>query len=179
MSFWGDKFNLVLATSHIPLRDMASQLTPPTIENCIQVALMSRRLLPARKKILPVGVLGLNPHAGENGLIGTEERDMLCPLIRKLRNSGVEIEGPLVPDAAFLPKNLKRYSFYVALYHDQGLIPFKLLNGSRGAQVSLGLPFVRTSVDHGTAKDIFGLNKADPSSMKFAIELALKLSLRR
>ena len=114
--------------------------------------------------------MGLNPHAGEKGIIGNCEAD----LFRKLPSA---FSGPLVPDAAFLKKNWKTYSLYLCLYHDQGLIPFKLVHGQdSGVHITLGLPFLRTSVDHGTAEDIFNKNVANHASMLEAIQLNLQLA---
>jgi 4-hydroxy-L-threonine phosphate dehydrogenase PdxA len=118
-------------------------------------------------------VLGLNPHSGESGLIGKEEKSILIPTLRTIKDGSVV--GPLVPDAAFRKENFSKFSVFVALYHDQGLIPFKLVHGGNGAHVTLGLPFVRTSVDHGTAKDIFGKNVAESTSMEHAIRLAAEM----
>ena len=123
----------------------------------------------------PIGVLGLNPHAGDSGLIGKEEADIITPVLEKLRGEKVPVEGPLVPDSAFTPSLRERYSLYLALYHDQGLIPFKAIHGQNGVHITWGLPFVRTSVDHGTAFDIAGQGKADSTSMRLAIEWAIKL----
>jgi 4-hydroxythreonine-4-phosphate dehydrogenase len=117
-----------------------------------------------------LAIVGVNPHAGEQGLLGDEEA-----LLRQLL--GADVRGPLVPDAAFLPANWGLYSVYVCPYHDQGLIPFKLVHGfDSGVHMTLGLPFIRTSVDHGTAKDIFGKNKARAGSMKDAITTAIRLA---
>ncbi|MES2962733.1 MAG: 4-hydroxythreonine-4-phosphate dehydrogenase PdxA, partial [Bdellovibrionota bacterium] len=119
----------------------------------------------------------LNPHAGEEGLIGESELDVHAKALAFAAEKKIAVEGPLVPDAAFFEKNWKRYSVFVANYHDQGLIPFKMIHGQEsGIHVTMGLPFVRTSVDHGTAKDIFGKDKADPRSMYQALEWAIRLS---
>jgi 4-hydroxythreonine-4-phosphate dehydrogenase len=144
------------------------------------------RLEKKRKSPKPVAVLGLNPHAGDSGLIGDEEDLVIRPAIAALSNPtksespeparAVAIEGPLVPDAAFTQTNWSRYSLFLAQYHDQGLIPFKTIHGQSGVHVTWGLPFIRTSVDHGTAFDIAGEDKADPASMRLAIEWAIKLA---
>jgi 4-hydroxy-L-threonine phosphate dehydrogenase PdxA len=124
----------------------------------------------------PIGILGLNPHAGDSGLIGQEEKLVIQPAVEKLKKNGFLVEGPLSPDAAFFPPSWKRYCFYVATYHDQGLIPFKLAHQHSGAHLTLGLPIWRTSVDHGTAKDIYGKNLANPQSMVDAIKWSILLS---
>jgi 4-hydroxythreonine-4-phosphate dehydrogenase len=136
-----------------------------------------RRVLDKKPASRPLALLGLNPHAGEEGIIGDTEKKIHHSVIESARERGVKIEGPLVPDAAFFEKNWSEYSVYIANYHDQGLIPFKMIHGQEsGIHLTMGLPFVRTSVDHGTAKDIFGKNKADASSMTLAIEWAIRLS---
>jgi 4-hydroxythreonine-4-phosphate dehydrogenase len=178
MVFMGKKFNVFLATGHVALKDLAPKISQQNIESAILSAQKLKELMVktgvkgfAKK---PIGVLGLNPHAGDAGLIGFEEADVIIPAIEKLK-SGAALEGPLVPDSAFTPNQWPRYSLYLALYHDQGLIPFKAIHGQEGLHLTWGLPFVRTSVDHGTAFDIAGKDKADATSMGLAIEWAIKL----
>ena len=118
-----------------------------------------------------IGVLGLNPHAGENGLLGKEET-LLKKVLTQWKG---QVEGPLVPDTAFFKENWPRFFMYICLYHDQGLIPFKMVHGRNSFQLSLGLNFMRVSVSHGTAKDIYGQNKADPESMTRALLKAIRL----
>lgn len=175
MGFNGKYFNVVLATDHIPISKVPDLLSTRTIQSAINAALDFKQFLPASIKRKRIAVLGLNPHAGENGLIGDEESTTILRAIRKAANKNSTVVGPLVPDAAFRSFSSAKYSVFVALYHDQGLIPFKMAHGHDGAHVSLGLPFVRTSVDHGTAKEIFGKNVADPTSMVNAILLAIKI----
>jgi 4-hydroxythreonine-4-phosphate dehydrogenase len=180
MGFVGSKFSVVLATGHIPIQTVSEQLTRERIEAAIRSAQELRSILPKSVGKLPLALIGLNPHAGETGLIGHEEQDVLNPLLEKLKAGGVDIDGPLVPDAAFLKPNWTRYSVYVSCYHDQALIPFKMIHGqTSGVHITLGLPFVRTSVDHGTAKSLFGLNKANASSMIEAIDWAIRLCQER
>ncbi|MGE3758312.1 MAG: 4-hydroxythreonine-4-phosphate dehydrogenase PdxA, partial [Pseudobdellovibrionaceae bacterium] len=172
----GSKFSVVLATGHQPTKKAIENLDSKVLTSAIKAALELRSLLPKEKKNLPVGVLGVNPHAGESGLLGSEEDELIKPVIDAFRTEKSAVEGPLVPDAAFLPKMWKKYSVYVAAYHDQGLIPFKTVHQHQsGVHISMGLPFVRTSVDHGTAKDIFGRNIADYRSMLESIEWCIKL----
>ena len=121
---------------------------------------------------------GLNPHAGENGLLGREESDEIGPAVREARESGLPVTGPFPPDVVFRSALGHPEKVVVALYHDQGLIPFKIAAFETGVNVTLGLPFVRTSPDHGTAFDIAGGNRADPRSMIEAIRLAGRLSFR-
>lgn len=174
-AYLGRHFNVVLATTHIPLKDVARRLTSVRLRKAVLATDRLRRGLRGAAARRPIGVLGLNPHAGESGLIGSEEKSFAA-MLKKMKST-VPLEGPLIPDAAFDESNWARYSVYLAAYHDQGLIPFKMLHGRRsGAQLTLGLPFVRTSVDHGTAKDIAGKGKAHPGSMSDAIEWCLKLS---
>lgn len=165
----GPKLNIVLATDHIPIMMVEAALNARVVKRAVENAIQMRRLLPVKMRRRPVAVLGLNPHAGEAGLIGSFEKRLQLPR---------GVVGPIPADTAFTRDALEKYSVVVALYHDQGLIPFKLLHGQdSGFQISLGLPFVRTSVDHGTAKDIFGRDKANPGSMIEAIKGALKLAL--
>lgn len=174
MAFVGKHFNVVLATDHVPLSKVSKKLTK---ESIFEVAALASRFFNASKG-KPLGVLGLNPHAGEEGILGKEELSW-SDLSNKSRAGATKIhlEKFLVPDAAFLPKNWKKYSAYLALYHDQGLIPFKMIHGQdSGVHITLGLPFLRTSVDHGTAKDIFDKNAANPNSMLEALSLAIKLT---
>ncbi|OFZ28823.1 MAG: hypothetical protein A2622_05245 [Bdellovibrionales bacterium RIFCSPHIGHO2_01_FULL_40_29] len=167
MAFAGKKFNVLLASDHIPLETISKFLTPLKIKQAISSARKFQRLLGSKK---PIALLGLNPHAGEGGLLGHFESKCL----KKLAS---DIHGPLVPDAAFFKSNWSKYSVFICLYHDQGLIPFKMVHGQdSGVHITVGLPFVRTSVDHGTAFDIYNKNLANPASMLDAIKLNLKLT---
>ena len=175
MGFLGSKFSVVLATGHRSLARAVTEVNPVRLTHAIQAAGQLRAILPATQAALPLALVGINPHAGESGLIGKEEI-WFSKLVRDLQPS-LDIDGPLVPDSAFLPANWKRYSVYICPYHDQGLIPFKMIHGfDSGVHLTLGLPFVRTSVDHGTAKDLFGKNKAKHGSMKDALSAAIRLS---
>ena len=169
MIFLGDSFNVALLTGHIPLKEIP--LNEKTVDTCLQYChRFVQNTSSAKEKIKPLGLLGLNPHAGEEGLIGKEEF-LFKNLLLKWKG---KVEGPLVPDVAFLKTNWKKYSMYVCLYHDQALIPFKMIHERKSLQLSLGLPFIRTSVSHGTAKDIFAQNKADPTSMMYALNWTVK-----
>lgn len=177
MAFVGSKFNVVLATGHASVIDAISQLNDTRLFSAILAADQLVPLLPTRKIRRPIAVVGLNPHAGEGGLIGNEEVDFFNKALKKARKMEIAVEGPLVPDAAFFEENWKKYSAFVCPLHDHGLIPFKLVHErSGGVHITLGLPFIRTSVDHGTAKNIFGKNIADPSSMLESIRWAIRLS---
>ncbi|MCB0377598.1 MAG: 4-hydroxythreonine-4-phosphate dehydrogenase PdxA [Bdellovibrionales bacterium] len=174
MSFLGKHFNVVLLTGHTSIRKAYNQISAERLEHCMKLSKELRDWLPAAVRHQPIGVVGCNPHAGEGGVIDSKELDVFGPVLRKLNRGKKAFVGPLVPDVCFQDIFWKKYSVYVASYHDQGLIPFKMVHGAKsGIQISLGLPFVRTSVDHGTAKDIAGKDKADESSMKRAIEIAV------
>lgn len=166
MAFAGDQFNVLLASDHLPIDQVSCYLNKKTVAEAILAARDFKKKLGSKKKI---ALLGLNPHAGERGLIGNFEKKLL-------QNLPSDIVGPLVPDAAFLKSNWQKYAVYICMYHDQGLIPFKLVHGQdSGVHITIGLPFLRTSVDHGTAFDIYNKNKANHASMLDAIKLNLKL----
>jgi 4-hydroxythreonine-4-phosphate dehydrogenase len=176
MGFIGDHFNVLLATGHLPIQDVTEALTESRLMKAVRAADEMRKVLDRKKRARPIALVGLNPHAGEQGLIGLVEEKIHGKVLAAAKEEKIVVEGPLVPDAAFFTKNWDKYSVFVANYHDQGLIPFKMTHGQEsGVQVTMGLPFVRTSVDHGTAKDIFGKNKADPRSMLQALEWAIRL----
>lgn len=174
MGFIGRRFNVVLATGHRSLREALSELSLGTLAKAVTAAEELRNSLPAARRKKPIALLGVNPHAGEDGLLGHEEG--LFSAWLQSSSKAIEVLGPLVPDTAFLKKNWPLYSVYVCAYHDQGLIPFKMVHGfDGGVHLTLGLPFVRTSVDHGTAKDLFGKNRAEYGSMKDALITAIRL----
>lgn len=176
MTFLGSKFNVLIITGHCSVSKIKNQLSIERILNALHSAHKVQKILHSKICKKPIALLGLNPHAGEYGIIGSEEKDLLEPALKQARQEGLCIDGPLVPDAAFLKQNWSRYSLFVTAYHDQGLIPFKMIHGQdNGVHITMGLPFIRTSVDHGTAVDLFGKNKANPNSMIEAIQLALKL----
>ena len=170
MCFRGRFFNTLLLTDHIPLKKVS--IDKPSLKKLLILALKARILLPKNQQTKPLGILGLNPHCGEGGLIGKEEKTLLYPLLQSF--SSKNVQGPLSPDVAFLRKNWTLYSFFVALYHDQGLIPFKLVHSHKGFAQSLGLPFLRLGVDHGTGR---GLKNKDISYESFfsAIKEALRI----
>lgn len=177
MGFLGRSFNVVLLSGHLPLQQVESHLTQQSLLTAFEVILKWRdEALPKKLYPLPLGILGLNPHNGENGLIGNFEQRYLIPLIANHKI----VKGPLIPDVAFLKENWKKYSLFIALYHDQGLIPFKMIHGhTGGCHVSVGLPIIRTSVDHGTAIDIFGKGIAKPDSMLSALQWCHSLIKRK
>ncbi len=172
MFFWSLDLRVALFTTHIPLNRVFSQIKEEKIIPFIRfVEQEVARLFSRRFKIL---VCGLNPHAGENGYLGREEVDIIIPAIEKLKPE-MDIEGPYPPDVIFIKAREIEHSIVISWYHDQGLIPFKLLNINSGVNMTLGLPYIRTSPDHGTAYDIAGKGIANPSSMMEALNLAVQL----
>ncbi len=165
---------VVLATTHVPIKLVSERLTREKIVLAIEMAdLACRQLRLPRARI---AVCGLNPHAGEGGAMGTEEITTIGPAIQQARERGVNAEGPLSADALFYYVLRGDYDVVVATYHDQGLVPLKMIGFETGVNWTLGLPFVRTSPDHGTAYNIAGQNKASASSMRSAIRLARQLA---
>ena len=168
---------VALVTTHLPLKLIASQLRAETIRLVIELADEACRQLelPRRR----IAVCGLNPHAGEGGELGTEEITLIRPVVEAARQANLDVVGPLPADTLFYQAYNGQYDAVVAMYHDQGLAPLKMVAFNSGVNWTLGLPFVRTSPDHGTAYDIAGQGKADPSSMIAAIGLAKKLAAHR
>ena len=176
MMFWSEPLKVVLATIHIPLASVTSALTRELVDDIID---LSSRELPRFGIAQPrLAVAGLNPHAGEDGLLGHEEATVLRPAIEAAQKRGIHIDGPFPGDTVFARAVRGEFDAVIACYHDQGLIPVKLLAFGRAVNVTLGLPIIRTSVDHGTAFDIAGKNVADPSSMIEATLLAARLATR-
>jgi 4-hydroxythreonine-4-phosphate dehydrogenase len=173
MLFHSDALRVVLATVHIALADVPAALTRSSLEATIG---LTARELPRFGVAAPrIAVCGLNPHAGEHGLFGGEERATIEPAIAACRERGVNVAGPFPADTLFARAARGDFDVVVACYHDQGLIPVKLLAFGQAVNVTLGLPIVRTSVDHGTAFDIAGKGLADPGSMIAAVKLAAQL----
>lgn len=171
MMLAAEELKVVPATIHIPLAEVPKALTRESLRETITIlasALKSDFGIPAPR----IAVAGLNPHAGEGGLLGSEEIDWIAPLCDTLRSEGVRLEGPLPADTMFHARARAGYDAAVAMYHDQALIPIKTLAFDRGVNVTLGLPFVRTSPDHGTAYGIAGRGQADPTSLIEALKLA-------
>jgi len=174
MMFHSEALRVVLATVHIPLADVPRALTAASVEMTIA---LSARELPRFGIARPrIAVAGLNPHAGEHGLFGREEETAIGPAIEACRRRGIDVSGPFPADTIFVRALKREFDVVVACYHDQGLIPVKLVAFGQAVNVTLGLPIVRTSVDHGTAFDIAGKGKADPESMIAAVLLAAKLA---
>jgi 4-hydroxythreonine-4-phosphate dehydrogenase len=169
---------VALATTHLPLSAVPAALSVDRLLAVMRVLmgdLKSRFGLAAAR----VAVTGLNPHAGEAGHLGREEVEVIAPAIERMRKSGHAIEGPLPADTVFVPSIARRYDAILAMYHDQGLPVLKYATFGHGVNVTLGLPFVRTSVDHGTALDLAGAGRADAGSMRAALRLAAELAARR
>ncbi|MGJ3259430.1 MAG: 4-hydroxythreonine-4-phosphate dehydrogenase PdxA [Rhodospirillales bacterium] len=174
MMLAGPSLKVVPLTVHVPLRDALDQLTTDAIvEQGILVvqALRNDFGIPSPR----LAVAGLNPHAGENGKLGSEEIEIIVPAVERLRETGAELIGPVPPDALFTPRARQRYDAALCMYHDQALIPVKALDFDHAVNVTLGLPIIRTSPDHGTALDIAGQGIADPSSLVSALKMASEI----
>jgi 4-hydroxythreonine-4-phosphate dehydrogenase len=178
MMMAGEKLRITLVTIHCSLRHSIEQLSVQAIFNRIRLT-HSSLLKDFAIKNPRIAVAGLNPHAGEAGLFGLEEHVSITPAIEKARSEGLNVTGPLPPDTVFLKAVQGAYDAVVCMYHDQGLIPFKLIHFSDGVNVTIGLPIIRTSVDHGTAYDIAGKGVADFTSLAAATELAGKIASNR
>jgi 4-hydroxythreonine-4-phosphate dehydrogenase len=174
MMFYSDALRVVLATVHIPLAEVPRALTQASLEATIA---LTARELPRFGIAQPrIAVAGLNPHAGEHGLFGNEEEVAIGPAIEACRARGIDVSGPYPGDTVFVRARRGDFDVVVACYHDQGLIPVKLVAFGQAVNVTLGLPIIRTSVDHGTAFDIAGKGVADPESMIAAVLLAARLA---
>jgi 4-hydroxythreonine-4-phosphate dehydrogenase len=174
MMFHSEPLRVVLATVHVALADVPRLLTQSVMEKTIA---LTARELPRFEKIQPrIAVAGLNPHAGEHGLFGREEETAIGPAIEACRRRGIDVSGPFPADTIFVRARKGEFDVVVACYHDQGLIPVKLVAFGQAVNVTLGLPIVRTSVDHGTAFDIAGKGVADAESMIAAVLLAARLA---
>jgi 4-hydroxythreonine-4-phosphate dehydrogenase len=177
MMLAGAGLRVALVTTHLPLRKVSAAVTPARLEAVLRIVATDLRILFGVRspRIL---VLGLNPHAGEGGHLGREEIAVMNPVLEQLRREGIDLVGPVPADTAFVPHRLKGIDAVVAMYHDQGLPVLKHASFGHAVNVTLGLPIVRTSVDHGTALDLAGTRKADPGSLQAALALALELSRR-
>ena len=178
MMFAGGPLKVVLATVHIPLMAVWNKLNIGAVFQPIE--LVHQAMVEWFDTPKPrIAVCGLNPHASENGQFGDEEERIISPAILMAKDQGIDVTGPYPPDTIFLKARDGHYDAVVAMYHDQGLIPVKLLAFDQAVNVTLGLPIIRTSPDHGTAFDIVGRNRANPGSMRAAIDLAINLAVRR
>jgi 4-hydroxythreonine-4-phosphate dehydrogenase len=178
MMMAGSRLRVTLVTIHCPLSQVTARLTEEAIIDLIRITDRSLRTdfaLPRPR----IAVAGLNPHAGENGMFGDEETNLIQPAINQALKDGMTVEGPFPPDTIFFKAAAGLYDAVICMYHDQGLIPFKLLHFSDGVNVTIGLSIVRTSVDHGTAYDIAGKGIADAGSLTAAVNLAATISANR
>jgi 4-hydroxythreonine-4-phosphate dehydrogenase len=173
----GRPLRVVLATTHLPLRRVADALTTEGIARAIELASLACRQLGLPRA--RVGVCGLNPHAGEGGWLGTEDQAVVAPAVEAARTRGIEVSGPHSADTLFHEAYGGGYDVVVAMYHDQGLGPLKMVAFEQGVNWTVGLPFIRTSPDHGTAYELAGRGTANPSSMRAAIRLARHLARSR
>jgi len=177
MMFWSEPLKVVLATVHVPLADVPRMMSMDLLTGVIE---LTARELPRFGVASPrLALAGLNPHAGEDGLLGDEDGRVLKPAVEAMRARGVDISGPYPGDTVFVRASRGEFDAVIACYHDQGLIPVKLLAFGESVNVTLGLPIIRTSVDHGTAFDIAGKGVADPSSMIAATLLAARLAAQK
>jgi 4-hydroxythreonine-4-phosphate dehydrogenase len=177
MAFVGGRVRVALVTVHLPVKDVAAALTHEAIVHTVQTADTALRNLGMAAPRL--AVCGLNPHAGDEGLLGREEIDVIAPAVDHCRSLGIDAYGPMSAESAFMPGGRDRYDLIVAMYHDQGLVPLKALDFGRTVNWTLGLPILRTSVDHGTAYDLVGTDTADPSSMRAALDWAARLAAKQ
>ena len=165
---------VALATTHLPLRDVSDRITAPLLERILRIlhGALQQDFGIARPHIT---VCGLNPHAGEGGHLGSEEREVIIPLLTRLRGEGLELAGPLPADTVFTRDRLRQTDAVLAMYHDQGLPVLKHMGFGRAVNVTLGLPIIRTSVDHGTAYELAGTGRADPGSLQAALQYAIDM----
>ena len=178
MMLANDIVRVALATTHLPLREVADAITRERLERVLRTlhAALRREFGLSAPRI---AVLGLNPHAGEDGHLGHEERDVVIPLLQHLREEGMDLAGPLPADTAFLPARLAGFDSVLAMYHDQGLPVLKYSGFEQAVNLTLGLPYPRVAVDHGTALDLAGRGTADPSSLQAATTLCAQLARQR
>ena len=175
MMLVGGGMRVALATTHLPLKDVPAAITAPLLENTLRII---RRDLQSRFGIAQPRILvaGLNPHAGEGGYLGREEIEVMIPLLDRLRAEGFDVSAPLPADTLFTPQKLAQCDCVLAMYHDQGLPVLKHASFGQGVNITLGLPIIRTSVDHGTALDLAGTGKADSGSLLEAIRVAAQMA---
>lgn len=177
MMLAGGGLRVALATTHLPLKDVAAAVTQQSLEQTLRILHddLGRKYGIAQPRIL---VAGLNPHAGEGGYLGREEIDVIVPVLDRLRGEGMTLIGPLPADTMFTPPLLAQGDCVLAMYHDQGLTALKYASFGQGINVTLGLPIIRTSVDHGTALELAGSGRADPGSLFVAVDQAVEMAQR-
>ena len=176
MMFVSEKLKLILTTIHVSIKNVPRIINKKLVLKTIILAKKGTHMLGIKKP--RIAVAGLNPHAGESGIFGREEIKLIMPAVQKAREEGIDVSGPYPPDVVFYKAYNGEFDIVVCMYHDQGLIPFKMLAFDTGVNVTVGLPMIRTSPDHGTGFDIAWKNMASPSSMIEAIKLASKLKIR-
>jgi 4-hydroxythreonine-4-phosphate dehydrogenase len=174
MMFVSNPFWVMLVTTHLPLSKVSKAINKKKVLQTIKLA--NEFLYNIRGKKPKIGVAGLNPHAGEGGIFGSEEKKAIKPAVDEAKRLGINVKGPISPDGIFYLANVGMFDIVIAMYHDQGLIPLKLLSFNRSVNVTVGLPIIRTSVDHGTGFDIAGKGWANPTSMIEAIKVAAHFS---
>lgn len=175
MMLVGGGMRVTLATTHLPLSNVAATITPQLIESKLRI--IHHDLVKRFRLMNPcIAVAGLNPHAGESGHLGREEIDIIIPVLKRLNDEGMNLIGPLPADTLFNPTHLSQYDCIFAMYHDQGLPVLKHASFGEGVNVTLGLPIIRTSVDHGTALDLAGTGRAHSGSLLAAIDMAIELA---
>jgi len=177
MMFLSDSIRVMLVTTHLPLSQVAKEIDKKKVLDTIKLA--DKELTELLGKRPRIGVAGLNPHAGEGGIFGSEEEKIISPAIDEAKKLGINVKGPVSADAIFYLANLNMFDIVIAMYHDQGLIPLKLLSFNKSVNVTVGLPIIRTSVDHGTGFDIAGKGWANPSSMIQAIKVAAMMAMKK
>ena len=174
MMLANDELRVLLVSIHLSLADAVRAVTPEAEMRAIRLAESATRAFGiARPR---VAVAGLNPHAGENGMFGREDLDVIAPAVAEARRAGIDASGPWPGDTVFMRARRGEFDVVVAQYHDQGLIPIKYLGLDEGVNITVGLPFVRTSVDHGTAFDLAGTGRADPASLRAAFRQAVAMT---
>jgi len=173
MLLYEKKLCVIHVSTHVSLLDAIARVKSDRIIKVIEMA--NAVMMKLGKEVPKIAVAGINPHAGENGLFGTEEMREITPAVNKMKEKGINVEGPIPPDTVFLQTVNGKFDIVVAMYHDQGHIPLKLIGFNSGVNVTVGLPFIRTSVDHGTAFEIAWQGKANENSMVEAIKLSIKL----
>lgn len=165
----GKKVVVLLNSTHVSLKEAVNRVTTESVYNKIKLAEKAKKELGL---IGSIAVAGLNPHNGENGLFGAEESEIITPAVEKAQREGIDCVGPIVPDSLFVKVVQGQFAISVVMYHDQGLIPMKMESFGMGVNITIGLPFIRTSVDHGTAFDIVGKNLANEGSLREAVRIA-------
>jgi 4-hydroxythreonine-4-phosphate dehydrogenase len=170
----GKNLRVVLATTHLPLNKVSEQITVARVQTTVQ---LTHQWLKRHVTDIPkIAVTGLNPHCGDGGIFGGEEQIAIIPAMDAARKKGIQVEGPFSADALFIRGQFDAYDAVIAMYHDQGMIPIKMDSEGTAVNITLGLPILRTSVDHGTAYDIAGTGTASPKSLKIALKKAAELS---